>query len=88
MVEDQDQRKRNFVDLVDYHEKRKRMGPRGNIIKAARIVRSGSEQVVVASEVGVEPTVLLHKDGDRVVAVEFLCKCGRSTTVHLSYEQE
>jgi hypothetical protein len=64
------------------------MCPRSNIIKASRVVRAKAEQVVVASDVDVEPTVLLHKDGDKIVAVEFLCKCGRSTKVQLSYEQE
>ncbi len=77
-----------FLDLASYKQVTLPERVRGNIIKAAHIVSSGTEQVGVLANGKDEPVVVLHKEGEQVVSAEFVCKCGRSVTLHMDYEQE
>jgi hypothetical protein len=77
-----------FVDLASYKAINVTKRIRGNIIKSANISMGNSVQVGVTTEGKAEPIILLHRDGDRVIAAEFVCKCGRSATLHLDYEED
>jgi len=56
----------------------------GNVIKASRVdVRRGG---TVAPVDDGEPDILVHRDGDRIVKIEFTCRCGRTSTVEFDYE--
>jgi hypothetical protein len=88
MTMTQEQNPSQFVDLVEY--KRAHIAPkvvRGNLIKADRVICTGTEAIHISAEVDDQPTVITHTEGDVIVAVEFRCKCGCSTTVALNYDR-
>ena len=56
----------------------------GNVIKSASVtVREN--RTVSPIEDG-EPDILVHRDGDRIVKIEFTCKCGRTSAVTFDYD--
>ena len=74
-----------FTPLAAYRGECK--GPQrsgGNVIKASLIAvkRAGTVSPVDDGA----PDVLVHRDGDRIVKIEFTCKCGRTSTVEFDYE--
>ncbi|MGA9120031.1 MAG: hypothetical protein WB699_11775 [Bacteroidota bacterium] len=79
---------KGFLDLASYKKVDMPSKLHGNIIKAAHVSAVGAQKVGILAETKDDPMVILHKDGDRVTSAEFICKCGRSATLHLEYEQE
>jgi hypothetical protein len=77
-----------FVDLASYKSADVPPQIRGSIIKASQV--SIERSVLVGSAQGTknDPVILLHRDGERVIAAEFMCKCGRCATLHLDYGEE
>jgi len=56
----------------------------GNVIKASLVsVKRGG--TVSPVEDG-DPDVLVHRDGEKIVKIEFTCRCGRTSTVEFDYE--
>jgi len=56
----------------------------GNVIKASLIAVHKGDRVSPLDDG--EPDVLIHRDGDRIVKIEFTCRCGRTSTVDFDYE--
>lgn len=80
--------KDNFIDLASYRKIDASRKPRGNIVKASRIIMEGVEQVGTPGDGEDQPTVVFHRVDDKIVSIEFSCKCGRSALVSIDYEQE
>jgi hypothetical protein len=85
------QDEQGFTDLAEY----RKVAPtgerieRGNVIKSHSVRLRGVEQIGVAmNEVKGQPSVHVHKEGDRVEWIEFLCSCGRNAKVRFEYEAE
>jgi hypothetical protein len=78
-----------FIDLSEFDSIRSRKHVlRGNVIKRDRVVQSGIQQVSVADGAPGQPTVYVHRHGDDVDSVEFVCSCGRTATVKFDYGGE
>lgn len=78
-----------FTDLSEFDSVRpRRQVLRGNVIKRDRVIHSGIQQVSVADGAPGQPTVYVHRHGDDVESVEFVCSCGRTATVKFDYGGE
>jgi hypothetical protein len=78
-----------FLDLSEFEAIRpKKQVLRGHVIKRDRVVHSGVQQVSVADGAPGQPTVYVHRHGEDVDSVEFVCNCGRTATVKFEYESE
>ena len=78
-----------FTDLLAYNKvDMGRSRSAQNVIKSGHVVKNGVQQVSLPSGDADEPTLLIHRDGDQIVSIEFQCKCGRSTSVRLEYDEE
>ena len=78
-----------FVDLAVYTA----MQPdptsaRGNVIKARHVATTGTQQIEVSVCASDQSTIVTHRDGDVIRAIEVICVCGASTTISLEYEHQ
>jgi hypothetical protein len=78
----------NFVDLASYKNANIPPQIRGNIIKARHVSIQNSVLVGTVQGTKNDPVILLHREGERVIAAEFVCKCGRTATLHLDYGED
>jgi|WetSurMetagenome_2_1015567.scaffolds.fasta_scaffold28657_4 hypothetical protein len=63
-------------------------GSRRNVLKRKQVLRRGVEEVGVDDKSPDDPLLFVQRDGDRVTGVDFLCKCGRSASLRLEYDEE
>lgn len=78
-----------FMELSEFDAVRsKKQTLSGNVIKAHRVVTSGIQQINVADGAPGQPTVFVHRNGEDVESVEFVCSCGRTATVKFDYGDE
>jgi hypothetical protein len=59
-----------------------------NVIKRRQAVRKGVQEVGMDEKHLDDPLVFLQRDGDKVTKLDFLCKCGRSASIRLEYDEE
>jgi hypothetical protein len=59
-----------------------------NVLKRGQIVSKGVQEVGMDEKHPDDPLVFVQRDGDRVTHVDFLCKCGRSASLRLEYDEE
>ena len=76
----------DFTDLVNYTCVGVAGAKNGNLIKSKHISCSGTKTIDVSHAASNQPTVIMHRDGDTVTAIEFVCTCGASTLVSLEYD--
>lgn len=60
----------------------------GNVIKASQVVSRGARAIELHENPDDLPAVVIHREGERVDRVEFVCTCGRGTTLRLEYDGE
>ena len=78
-----------FVDLAAFERVQPtQQAPRGNMIKGSCVVTRGIQKIEVSEGIGEQPTVIVHKVGDVVESVEFVCKCGQTTILKMEYGGE
>ncbi len=78
-----------FTDLSEYRKlAMPNVQPQANIIKGMHIVHRGTEEVHRAEQDPDQPEVFVHRDGDNLVSIDFVCKCGRSTSLRFEYDEE
>lgn len=78
-----------FTDLAAY-TKINTPGIRSgdNVIKRVHVVHSGVEEIHRDTDNHTSPDIVVHRDGDVVVAIDFVCKCGHSASIRLEYDEE
>jgi hypothetical protein len=77
----------SFTDLVSYEHVRVAMkGHSGTILKAASVEARGSRKIEIEAGDADEPGIILHRNGDAIESIEFVCKCGRCTEIRLEYD--
>ena len=62
--------------------------PHLNVIKRVHIVHKGTEEILRESMDPDQPEILVRRDGDTILSVDFVCKCGRSTSLRFEYDEE
>jgi hypothetical protein len=63
----------------------------GNIIKGEPNLECQSPTENANSTEGLpsqQPEVIIHKDGENIKSIEFICICGQKTEVRFDYSQE
>ena len=78
-----------FTDLASY-KKVNLPGIRSddNVIKHVHVVHGGVEEIHRDSDESGSPDIVVHREGDVVVSIDFVCKCGNSTSIRLTYDEE
>ncbi len=76
----------DFAELLNYNRVGIAGVRRGNLIKARHISCTGTQTIDVSHSSVDQPTVIMHRDGDTITAIEFICACGASTLVSLEYD--
>ena len=79
----------SFVELASYRAvttDRRKIG--GNVIKAKNVAMTGVLQVGAGTDPSDQPTVTIHREGEKILGAEFLCKCGRCAVLEFDYEGE
>lgn len=81
------ERNSSFTDLVSYeHVRVGKKGHRGSILKAASVVSGGSRKIEIEAGDVEESDVIIHRNGDAIESIEFVCKCGHRTEIRLEYD--
>ena len=79
----------NFTDLSSFESIRvEEFSQIGNVIKGDRVVSSGAHAIELHEGAGDHPSVVVHRNGERIERIEFLCQCGHGTSVTLEYDGE
>lgn len=81
----------DFTELADFKpggEDHRALKTKKNVIKRTQVVKRGVEEVGLDEKNSQDPLVFVQRDGDRVTSVDFLCKCGRSASLRLEYDEE
>jgi hypothetical protein len=84
-------RTEDFTELADFKlggEDRQAFRSKKNVIKRKQVIKKGVEEVGLDEKNSQDPLVFVQRDGDRVTSVDFLCKCGRSASLRLEYDEE
>jgi hypothetical protein len=80
-----------FTELADFRlegaEHQAQGSPR-NVLKRKQVLPGGVEEVGVDDKNPDDPLLFVQRDGNRVTGVDFLCKCGRSASLRLEYDEE
>ncbi len=79
---------KELADCTQEHEKHRGVDARRNVVKRAQVVRKGIEEVGLEERSAEDPMIYVQRDGDRVTGVDFQCKCGRSASLRLEYDEE
>jgi hypothetical protein len=80
-----------FTELADFALGGKQeQGPQSshNVIKRNQVVRKGVQEVGMDEKHPDDPLVYVQREGDHVTQIDFLCKCGRSASLRLEYDEE
>lgn len=78
-----------FIDLSEFQTVGMPAGrAQTNVIKGMHIVHRGTEQVHRSELDPDEPDVVVHREGDTIVSIDFVCACGRSTSMRFMYDGE
>jgi hypothetical protein len=78
-----------FIDLLAGDARARRTAaPPANIIKARSVTVTGTRQVEVPAATADEPRVILHRDGEEIQQIEFVCTCGKTASLHIQYDGE
>lgn len=79
----------SFTDLATFqHVATTSSSTKSNIIKSSTVHAGGKATIEVLDGNHSEPTVFIHRDGERILKIEFTCSCGKSTHLDLEYEGE
>jgi len=87
-----EKRSEDFTELAEFQmgatkEPERAMVTR-NVLKRNQVIRKGVEEVGMGEENSDDPLVFVQRDGDKVTGVDFQCKCGRSASLRLEYDEE
>ena len=89
MAEEQAQKTESFVDLLSYDNlKTNTESTRSSIIKSSLIRDAGVAKIEIIDGNRVEPSIFVHRKGDRIEKIEFVCTCGKSSHVAMEYDEE
>lgn len=76
-----------FVDLASFEDIQTKKRPTdGNILKGDSVVSGVAKRIEPVGGDDHLPKVLVHKAGDIVQSIEFVCTCGNGTVVTLEYD--
>lgn len=79
----------SFVSLADFEKTGAVMHhPRGNVIKGNIVRVRGSRNIEVDESGPDAPKIVIHKEGDCIEGVEFVCPCGKSASLSFEYEEQ
>jgi hypothetical protein len=81
----------SFTELAVFAvggEEQHETSSRRNVLKRGQFIRRGVEEVSVDQKGPDDPLVFVQREGDHVTGIDFLCKCGRSASLRLEYDEE
>jgi hypothetical protein len=83
------QEKDSFVGLNSFDHINTVAGSAKSMLLKSSIVRdAGIAKIEIIDGHGEEPSVLVHRQGDQIVKIEFKCSCGRSTHLDIEHDAE
>jgi hypothetical protein len=79
----------DFTDLAEF----KKIGmahlrAENNVIKSVHVVQTGVEEIHRDVADQNAPDIIVHRNGDSIVSIDFVCKCGHSASIRLAYDEE
>jgi len=79
----------SFTDLGSFqHVATSSSSTKSSVIKSSTVHAGGKAVIEVLDGNHSEPTIYIHRDGERILKIEFTCSCGKSTHLDLEYEGE
>ena len=80
---------RSFTDLSSFESVRVQTNTsNGNIINGNQVRSLGTHAIEFHEAADDHPSVVVHRNGDRIDRIEFACPCGRATSITLEYDGE
>ncbi len=64
------------------------VGRHRGVVKARDITYTSDKKVQIEGDAVHSSTVVLHREGDVVKAIEVVCSCGKPTLISLEYDAE
>jgi len=78
-----------FTDLSEYKNVgTSNLRAQTNVVKGVQIVHRGSEEIHRLAQDADQPEIFVQRDGETVLSIDFVCKCGRTTSVRFEYAEE
>jgi hypothetical protein len=78
-----------FIDLSEYQNIQPSAAiHNGNLIKGTVAVHSGTQEISVDPSVEGSPMVVVHRNGETIESIEFICGCGKSTSVQFDHNEQ
>ena len=79
----------SFTDLSSFESVRvQKCKQTENVIKGSRVVSIGAHSIELHESVDDHPSVVVHRNGNRIERIEFVCQCGHGTSITLEYDGE
>ncbi len=80
--------KPKFIEFGSFNQIQKTasINVSGNLIKSKEF--QVGNKIEVRSEDSDQPTIVIRKSGENVDSIEFSCKCGRASSVHMKYDND
>jgi hypothetical protein len=83
---------KGFVDLGSMdHAQIVPQKTRGNVISGkavAAIQTQGPNEATEQRPTGQAPQVLVHREGESIASIEFVCSCGQHAIVQIEYDDK
>ena len=64
---------------------------RGNVIRSKKVTTTDGQVEPVETEMngrGQTPEIRVHREGDTIQSIEFICSCGQHATVQIEYDDD
>lgn len=75
-----------FVDFISYSKiKPKQYVMKGNLLKSTAVAQSGTCKIEFEEGDEKKPSIIIHRSGDIIEQVEFVCSCGKNTVLEFDY---
>jgi hypothetical protein len=89
MSSDSSHGKDSFVGLNTFNHINTSIGTaKSSLLKSSAVKHVGIAKIDVLEGKDAEPTVFVHRQGDAIVKIEFICSCGRSTHLDIEHADE
>ena len=78
-----------FVDFSSFeHICSSAHSTKSSVIKSTSVKDRGVAKIEIIDGESTEPSIYIHRQGERISKIEFVCSCGKSTHLDLEFDEE
>lgn len=82
-----EQKPSTFIDLASFQNvQATKRGSHAGILKADAVDVGSVKRIEVEANEAGQPGIILHRNGEIIESIEFVCVCGRNSEIRLEYD--